>query len=118
MNGLWQIDLDVLRLPDAVSAIRRLVFHGRVPPARKVNDVVRRGKSDADTARLRREDHNVKPVTTQLEGIHEALARVAGHSPMYPGDVVRQAVSAPYLHRQKRLHRQALAKQQGLLALV
>ena len=100
MLGLWQVDVNIARLADAECAVGRLIFDRRVPPARQVNGVIRRGKRQTDAARLGRQDHRVEPARPRLEGINCALALIAGDAAVDARNRVRRRISSRDLNRE------------------
>ncbi len=67
--------LHVLRLPDAVGAVGGLVFHGRIPPTVKMENMACAGQVQADASGFERKDEHRRRILIFLEAAHHLIAQ-------------------------------------------
>jgi hypothetical protein len=64
---------DTLILPDAVSPVRGLVFHSRVPPTVKVYHMIGSCQIETGAPGLKRQDHE-RNIVFSVKLLHQLLA--------------------------------------------
>ena len=75
------VHLDIAALPDPKGAIGCLIFHGRIPPAVEMEDMVGAGEIEASTTGAQTQDKD-GGILGILKIHHHALALVSRRAPM------------------------------------
>ncbi len=94
--------LHVARLPDPEGAVGGLIFHRRVPPAIKVEDVVSVGEVQPHAAGLQREDKQARPLGG-LEAPHHAVAILGRRAAVQKQRLAKQPLREVLLEQRAHL---------------
>ena len=107
------VHLHVAPLADAERPVGRLVLHGRVPPAVKVEDVVGARQVEAGAA-CPQAEHKDRRAIVALEGLHHLVALRSRRAAVQEQHLGAQAVAQMTL--QQRAHLHELREDQGMVA--
>src|SRR5262245_21202611 len=103
-------------LADAKCAAGALVFHGRVPPARQMDYMVRARQRQSHSARTRGQDERVESPWRRLEAINALLATVTCHFATDDRGRSGKPVAPLDNSSEPRLHVEAVEKDQSTFA--